>query len=439
MLTEVEIKFAVNGNLQARLASFLQDYAKEGESRTVTLLNTYYDTPNRLLRQHHFGLRTREVHSEGNVSLIEMTLKSEGRVIGGLHSRPEYNVTLTTAQIDLALLPADIWPQSCQPAEIAAQLHPLFTTNFDRTIYLVNVGDSVIELAYDRGEIRADEAVAPINEVELELKSGELADLLTFARALSAVGDVRLFDESKAKRGYQLSEGSLVMELSPFTVPNVKAKATVEDAIITLAEHLLRYWQMQESAWLTGHKQGAEGVRFALSATRQLFTLFGGIIPRKASHELRAELIALENAVQEASDAESFCYQPAVSRVKLMLMQWLAQKQWQQFVRADKRQKLTASFKRFADTHLSRYRHELKTLMQEANSHQAFLDKATALEQGVISLVLLAGAYPQEASQAYVGAWLALLECIEHHDNDKRQKLLQEAINQPTFWLTSTN
>lgn len=40
-----------------------------------------------------------------------MTLKIAGRVVGGLHQRPEYNIPLDKPELALERLPAEVWPQ----------------------------------------------------------------------------------------------------------------------------------------------------------------------------------------------------------------------------------------------------------------------------------------------------------------------------------------
>jgi triphosphatase len=60
------------------------------------LLNIYYETADNWLRRHDMGLRIR-----GDQGRYEMTLKIAGRVVGGLHQRPEYNIPLDTPELAL--------------------------------------------------------------------------------------------------------------------------------------------------------------------------------------------------------------------------------------------------------------------------------------------------------------------------------------------------
>ena len=61
-------------------------------------------------------------------------------------------------------------------------LFTLFSTNFSRVIWLVTLSSgSIVEMAFDQGEISSDGRNVSICELELELVSGKTADLLHLA------------------------------------------------------------------------------------------------------------------------------------------------------------------------------------------------------------------------------------------------------------------
>jgi triphosphatase len=62
-------------------------------------------------------------------------------------------------------------------------------------------GESEIEIALDRGEVKAGEHQEPICELELELLSGKTEDVLALARRLLETGVLRQGSLSKAARG----------------------------------------------------------------------------------------------------------------------------------------------------------------------------------------------------------------------------------------------
>ena len=88
------------------------------------MLNIYYETPDAWLRGHDMGLRIR-----GENGHYEMTMKIAGRVTGGLHQRPEYNVALTRLSwISPCSQPKSGLMANCPLNLFLAQ--PLFSTDF---------------------------------------------------------------------------------------------------------------------------------------------------------------------------------------------------------------------------------------------------------------------------------------------------------------------
>lgn len=104
MAQEIELKFIVNHDAVDALRDHLQTLGGEHHAPSQ-LQNIYYETPDKWLRGHDMGLRIR-----GENGRYEMTMKIAGRVTGGLHQRPEYNVALSEPTLDLALLPQPFGP-----------------------------------------------------------------------------------------------------------------------------------------------------------------------------------------------------------------------------------------------------------------------------------------------------------------------------------------
>lgn len=94
MAQEIELKFIVNHSAVEALRDHLNTLGGEHHD-PVQLLNIYYETPDNWLRGHDMGLRIR-----GENGRYEMTMKVAGRVTGGLHQRPEYNVALSEPTLD---------------------------------------------------------------------------------------------------------------------------------------------------------------------------------------------------------------------------------------------------------------------------------------------------------------------------------------------------
>lgn len=173
------------------------------------LTNLYFETPDNQMRRWDMGLRIRGVDSH-----YEMTIKTAGKVVAGLHQRPEYNVDLVQPQLDLSRFPAEIWPENCDLSLLSSQLKVLFHTDFYREIWLIDYQNSQIEVVLDKGTIRTEKDELPIEEFELELKRGNVDDLLALATFLGEQGGVRLASRSKAARGYYLAKDKPALSLS---------------------------------------------------------------------------------------------------------------------------------------------------------------------------------------------------------------------------------
>lgn len=201
MTTEIELKYLVLGDNPAETITDIFNRENiQFSYQEKQLANCYFDTPDLNLRHHDMGLRVR-----CNNRHIEQTIKTAGQVVGGLHSRPEYNVDITSNQPVLTLFPDEIWsPDQCI-ADIQTRLIDLFSTNFKRCIWLVSDNrGNVVELAFDHGHIVSSAKKEQINELELELVKGDESALFTLAKILFQGLALRPGLKSKAARGYAL-------------------------------------------------------------------------------------------------------------------------------------------------------------------------------------------------------------------------------------------
>ncbi|KLU18399.1 adenylate cyclase, partial [Proteus mirabilis] len=155
------------------------------------LTNLYFETTDNQIRRWDMGLRIRGVDES-----YEMTIKTAGKVVAGLHQRPEYNVKLEQPKLDLARFPAEIWPKNTDLTLLETQLNVLFNTDFYREIWLVDFQNSQIEVVLDKGAIRTHQYELPIEEFELELKKGDVSDVIALATYLGEKGGLRLASRS---------------------------------------------------------------------------------------------------------------------------------------------------------------------------------------------------------------------------------------------------
>ncbi|MDW2744806.1 CYTH domain-containing protein [Atlantibacter subterraneus] len=430
MAQEIELKFIVQPEALEAVRNVLNGLSGEHHAPRQ-LHNVYYETPDNQLRNHGTGLRVR-----GDNGRYEMTVKTAGRVVGGVHQHPEYNVALDSAELDLARFPADIWPDGLTADALQSQVRPLFSTDFQREKWVVTHGESRIELALDRGEVKAGEHSEPLCELEMELLEGQLADILKLARQLVAVPGLRQGSLSKAARGYHLAQGNALRAIQPLTVIAMQPKATVEQGLQTALEAALSHWLYHEELWVRGNTLAKSQVQQAIGLVRHILTLFGGVVPRKASARLRDLLTQCEVSLVSDASAETLAFGSEISTAKLALTEWLLTQGWQPFIDEKDRRKLDDSFKRYADIHLSRHAAELKQAFLQSCGER-YRDQLPRLYRELDAIRTLAGVYPGEAALDWIDTWDALRHAIENGLRSDIESLRHEAIAQSPFWLHS--
>lgn len=169
--------------------------------QTDELGNTYYDTPEQYFATQKMGLRVR-THNHH----FEMTLKTKGKIVGGLHIRPEYNLALESQQPDFKALVETFNLPFENVDSIVQHLQVTFSTDFTRQTWLVKIGESEIEIALDQGFIKNRYGEEAICELEFEMKQGNLADLFGLVDAMPKADGMWLSSLSKAQRGYLVGQ-----------------------------------------------------------------------------------------------------------------------------------------------------------------------------------------------------------------------------------------
>lgn len=430
MAQEIELKFIVNHDAVDALREHLTTFGGEHHAPSQ-LLNIYFETPDNWLRSHDMGLRIR-----GESGRYEMTMKIAGRVTGGLHQRPEYNVPLSEPTLDLAQFPPEVWPNGELPVDLASRVQPLFSTDFYREKWQVEVDGSQIEIALDLGEVKAGEFAEPICELELELLSGDTRAVLKLASQLVTQAGLRQGSLSKAARGYHLAQGNATRTVRPTEVLKAPAKATVEQALEAAMELALAQWQYHEELWIRGDEAAKVEVLRAMGLVRHTLTLFGGIVPRKASAHLRDLLMQSEATMASAVSAATAVYTTQTAMAKLALTEWLVTKAWQPFLDAKAQDKIADSFKRFSDIHLSRTAAELKSVFGQPLGEQ-YRDQLPRLTRDIDTILLLAGYYDAVVVQAWLENWQGLRHAIVTGQRIEIEHFRNEANNQEPFWLHS--
>ncbi|OEF25478.1 inorganic triphosphatase [Vibrio rumoiensis] len=451
METEIELKLFVSPEFSDILKQKIADY-KVLQHSCKDLGNIYFDTPDQWLRQHDIGFRIRRVDD-----VFVQTVKTSGRVVAGLHQRPEYNAEHDSNEPNLLLHPDDIWPLGRDVQVLQQEIFPLFSTNFRREQWLLSMSDgSQIEVAFDQGVVIAAEQESPICEVELELKSGQTESLFALARTLSDQGGMRLGNLSKAARGYRLAHNHIADPVLDFSLVETDPKHSVEECFIQSLEHGLSHWHYHEQLYTEQESiEALEQINYAIGFIRQLFYVYGGIIPRRASALLRQEFKWLEEelvwlkrlhflndltedkgytlrkldcqkqlvtALNEQKEAlpsresmlnlfESARY----TAVLLDLSRWILSKGWQPFLDDKAREKMSRDVKPFAIKQLDRSWAELIEVfpVEREFSRQDYIDQQMRLKRNLYTGLAFAYLFDLDMRTQFRLPWVDLLEGID--------------------------
>ena len=276
MPSEIELKLSVLPKEVRRLIA-LPALAAVRPQR-YKLFNTYYDTPTLDLSRRGIALRLRR--KGRNICL--MTVKGGDPAAGGLAQRSEWEAPTTPGEFDF-----DIVTDAGLCAFLkshAADLRPVFSTDFMRTAWLIERSGGRIEVALDRGKINAvllEDGVTrlsePICELELELVDGDTTDTL-FDLAIELATDVQLCPAtaSKAERGYALATGIVAPPVKSLASP-VERGMTPGEAYRATA--LACLWQLQCNASGVLAGEGEEYLHQARVAIRRIRSSFRAFAP----------------------------------------------------------------------------------------------------------------------------------------------------------------
>ena len=159
---ETELKLLVNADAKKRLKQgFINKFETAYHISSSQLFNSYYDTPDKQLKQMMMACRVR-----GKDGKFEQTIKTAGDHAGGLSRRPEYNVQIEGNQPDLALFTEINWPKGVNPSELQEQIVCLFDTQFNRDTYLIE-----LEAASNPN---SDSTTSPPAKIECVFDSGSI-------------------------------------------------------------------------------------------------------------------------------------------------------------------------------------------------------------------------------------------------------------------------
>src|SRR5215472_1944225 len=197
MPTETELKLTASPRVLQKLPKlpWLREMSA-GPGKKEKLVSVYFDTPDCKLEHKHIALRIR--HQAGKRT---QTIKTQNG--GTALSRGEWEQPVPRNRPDLRSAKGTPLDTLLKNGAKSA-LRRMFETNIERTTIPLRAGHSEVELALDRGFIRAGRRRVSVSEIELELKHGDTRDLAALAERLARSQQVAYSVLSKAERGYAL-------------------------------------------------------------------------------------------------------------------------------------------------------------------------------------------------------------------------------------------
>lgn len=229
MSAEMEIKLNIKAEaLQKLMASpLIAEKIISGSEGVYHLETSYYDTPSFKLMHSGIAYRVRK-----NGGKYEATIKTEEASYGGFSSRNEYNVDLPDGKPVLQGFKGAGFEADLEKILNGEPLQKLFTVDVERRLCLLKVSEeTVLEMAVDKGNIISGliGAECPVNETELEIKSGTKADLITYTARVAEFVPVMIESRSKYERGMKLCGNDVSREIPHGKLKiNVKAPARSE-------------------------------------------------------------------------------------------------------------------------------------------------------------------------------------------------------------------
>ena len=302
MHVERELKFRLAAASASRVWSLVPGPAR---IHRRILESVYYDTPERRLRAARAALRLRR---DGRRWLI--CFKHECAAASGLAQRGEWEAPVARGALAVSALPvAEIRTSTgLDLRTLEPRLRPVFSTRFARHSSEILAKDGTrIELCIDRGRIVAHGRRAPIEELELELRAGELTAMLAFAEELVEPLGLELEPLSKAERGYRLASGERAAPVKG-RWPSLKRRDSVEDAMRAVLEACLA--QVEGNLYGVARATDPEylhQLRVGMRRMRSALRVFQVVGPRDVFRVPVSGLKELMPELGAARDWDVFC------------------------------------------------------------------------------------------------------------------------------------
>ena len=203
---EIELKFELTQRDVRRLCQTPAFKAMHtGAPKRKTLRATYYDTPDLKLAERNMSLRVRKESRH----FVQCAKAKASSVEAGSFARHEWEWRVAGPTLDPSILKRDPGVKPLLKGINPQKLEAIFTTDIRRQSRVLTMPTGArVKCDIDQGRIISGEREAPIYELELELVSGNVCDLLELGRMVTEAIPARLSTRTKAHRGFRKMKSS---------------------------------------------------------------------------------------------------------------------------------------------------------------------------------------------------------------------------------------
>ncbi len=300
-MTETELKLRFASAQESSLLAHPR-LASATDCGSEHLVATYFDTPDLRLRGAGVALRVRREDGKW-----VQTVKTEGAVANGIHSRQEIDEPILGPGVDLTKLPVE-GPigQFFAPEQVRNRLHPVVETDIHRHRFtLETLNGARIDAAVDIGVVRAGGGASPISELELELLDGDPGVLLSIAVELSDAAVLEIEQRNKAEQGYELLYPSRPKPVFA-DLPVLTREMSAEDALQAILGCCVNHLHGNLAAVLDGQAEGVHQMRVGLRRFRSCLNVYKRLVPADVTATVRAEARWLGEALGPVRDWDVF-------------------------------------------------------------------------------------------------------------------------------------
>ena len=231
-MSEQELKLNVPVDAQARV----EQAVKRAKFSEIQLRALYFDTPSRALVRARIALRLR---LEGNQWVQTLKMPGEHSL-----SRLEINQDRSEATLDLGIYAGT--PVGDLLSSLTEPLQVCYETDVQRLLRDIRTRSGTVELAFDRGWLRAGALQLPISEVEFELKRGKLEAVFETGRTWLHKFGLILDFRSKAERGDRLAQ--LAQTLAALEAQDTRDTAAAAQQAQDRAQQVADFWKPRSAA-----------------------------------------------------------------------------------------------------------------------------------------------------------------------------------------------